>query len=561
MSKKAIQFVLVACIWGVALLAQTTPPTADPAQQNSATSQSQQGSTMQVEPMEQTPVIRVNVVERTTQAVDYRDRGGSTEVEMKGTDLMPQVSGDVKVTGHTGRLALNASLHHMKTARDLGLPYLTYVLWAITPEGRPTNLGEVIPDAEGTAHLQITSALSSFGMIVTAEPYFAVTRPSTAVVAENIIPNDVKGFVGTIKAKFDVMDRGQYTVDIDPAVLPAAASDAYRIPLQLLEARDAMVIAKAAGAEKYASDTLAKAQDMLTRAEDYYVRKQGVTPIGTAARSATQSAEDARLLTINKKEEERAEAAREAMRQRIRNAQSEAEAQAERAKLANQEATDEAARRARAEQEREAAQRAAEEAERARVAAEQHAQQSQQQLAAAQQQAQAAEQARLEAAEQRQRLVSQLNSVLQTKDTARGVVSQMSDVLFDINKATLKTDAMIRLAKISGILLSYPDISLEIDGYTDSTGTPQWNQVLSEQRAMAVRDFLVSQGVSVDNVTAQGFGQENPIASNETAAGRKANRRVELVLSGGAIGMNEAPRTNPANTSTQPGGAVLPKNK
>ena len=122
----------------------------------------------------------------------------------------------------------------------------------------------------------------------------------------------------------------------------------------------------------------------------------------------------------------------------------------------------------------------------------------------------------------------------------------MSDVLFDVNKATLKTDAMIRLAKISGILLSYPDITLEIDGYTDSTGTTQWNQTLSEQRAMAVRDFLVSQGVPVDNVTAQGFGQENPIASNETSAGRRANRRVELVLSGGAIGINNTRSTEPA---------------
>lgn len=552
MSKKLMGFIVAAVMSAATAMAQTTP--AAPAQ-----SAGQQTADTQVEPMDQTPTFRVNVVERTTQAVDYRDRGGSTEVEMRGTKTMPEITGDVKVTGHTGRLALSANLHHMKPASSLGLPYLTYVLWAITPEGRATNLGEVIPDDDGTARVQVTSALSSFGLIVTAEPYFAVTRPSAAMVAENIVPNDVKGFVRGINTKFDLMEGGQYTLHIDAATLPAAAPDASRIPLQLLQARDAIAIAKAEGADKYASDTLAKAQEMLTRAEDYYQRKQGVTPIGTASRSATQSAEDARLLTLNKKEEERAEAAREQMRQRIANAQSEAEAQSERAKLAQQEAADEAARRERAEQERQAAQRAAEEAERARLAAEQQAQQSQQQLAAVQQQAQAAEQARQEAAEQRQKLVSQLNSVLQTKDTARGVVSQMSDVLFDINKATLKTDAMIRLAKISGILLSYPDITLEIDGYTDSTGTAQWNQTLSEQRAMAVRDFLVSQGVPVDNVTAQGFGPERPIASNDTAAGRKANRRVELVLSGGAIGMGtrdagpssaSAPAAQPSATET-----------
>lgn len=540
MSRKLIGLIVAGVIGATTAMAQTTSdaPPAQPA--------NQADTGAKIEPMEQTPTIRVNVVERTTQAVDYRDRGGSTEIAMRGTDSMPEITGDVKVTGRLGRLALSASLHHMKPATSLGLPYLTYVLWAITPEGRPTNLGEVIPDDGGTAHVQVTSSLSSFGLIVTAEPYFAVIRPSAAMVAENIIPDDVKGFVRGINTKFDLTESKDYTVHIDPATLPAAAADANKVPLQLLEARDAMAIARAEGADKYASDTLAKAQDMLTRAEDYYQRKQGTTPIGTAARSATQSAEDARLLTINKKEEERAEAAREQMRQRIANAQSEAEAQTERARLAQQEAADEAARRERAELEREAAQRAAEEAERARQAAEQQAQQSQQQLAAAQQQAQAAVQASQEAAEQRQKLVSQLNSVLQTKDTARGVVSQMSDVLFDINKATLKTDAMIRLAKISGILLSYPDITLEIDGFTDSTGTAEWNQKLSEQRAMAVRDFLVSQGVPVENVTAQGFGQENPIAPNDTAAGRKANRRVELVLSGGAIGTNNT-QAAPAN--------------
>jgi outer membrane protein OmpA-like peptidoglycan-associated protein len=571
MGRKLIVFLAAAAITTMSAVAQTTPPAAEPAPQSSTTTttttttiQNQQNSNNQVEPMDQTPTFKVNVVERTTQAVDYRDRGGSTEVALRGTEMMPSVTGDVKVTGHTGRLALNASVHHMKPARDLGLPYLTYVLWAITPQGRPANLGEVIPDDDGTAHLQITTALSSFGLIVTAEPYFAVTRPSTAVVAENIIPNDVKGFVGTINAKFDLMDRGQYTTSIDPATLPASGADLRRVPLQLLEARDAVAIAKATGAEQYAADTLKKAQDMLARAEDYYVRKQGTTPIGTAARSATQSAEDARLLTINKKEEERAEAARERMRQRIQNAQSEAEAQTERARLAKQEAADEAARRERAEQEREAAQRAAEEAEHARLAAEQAAQQSQQQLAAVQQQAQAAEQARAEterqAAEQRQRLVSQLNSVLATKDTARGVVSQMSDVLFDVNKATLKTDAQIRLAKISGIILSYPDLKLEIDGYTDSTGTLQWNQTLSEKRAASVRDFLISQGVPIDNVTAKGFGPENPIAPNETAAGRKMNRRVELVLSGTAIGANNAPGATPSATP-QSGAIATPPPK
>jgi outer membrane protein OmpA-like peptidoglycan-associated protein len=583
MAKKTILILLGGALAAAPLMAQTTPPAAEPAPQGSTTTTTtttvQQNSNIKVEPMDETPTYRVNVVERTTQAVDYRDRGGSTEIQMRGTQLMPQITGDTKVTGHTGRLGLVVNLHHMKDARELGLPYLTYVLWAITPEGRPVNLGEVIPDDDGDMKTQVTTSLSSFGLIVTAEPYFAVTRPGDSVVAENIIPNDVKGFIRTINAKFDLMDRGLYTQNVDPSTLPAFGADMRKVPLQLLEARDAIAIAKAAGARDYAADTLSKAESMLERAEDYYRRNQGKTPIGTAARSATQSAEDARLLTLNKKEEERAAAARARMQQRIANAQTEAEAQTERARLARQQAADELAQRERAEQEREAAQRAAEEAERARVAAEQAAQQSQQQLAEAQQQqqalqqqaeqarqqAQSAEQARAEterqAAEQRQRLVQQLNSVLQTKDTARGVVAQMSDVLFDINRATLKPDAKIRLAKVSGIVMAYPDLRLEIDGYTDSTGSEQRNQVLSEQRAATVRDFLISQGVPIDSVTAKGLGEQNPIASNDTVAGRKMNRRVELVLSGTAIGQNNAPGANPPTGTPPPGAIAAPPPK
>lgn len=575
MTKKLLVFALATVLtsW-----AQVTPPASD-AQQDSTRQNS-----YPIEPLPQTPTYRVNVVERTTAAVDYRYRGGTTEVSFRGTDLMPTVDGKAKIEGKVGRLSLSVDVHHLRQARDLGMPYLTYVLWAITPEGRPVNLGELIPDDDGHAKLGVTTSLSSFGLIVTAEPYFAVTRPSTEMVAENIVPEDVKGFIRPITAKFDLMDRGQYMISINPDQLPASNPEAARVvPLQLLEARDAIAIARASGADDYAADTLAKATDMLNRAEDYYRRKQGTTPIGTAARSATQSAEDARLLTINKKEEERATAARQQLQERIEHAQTEAEANAERAELARKQAADETAQRQRAEEEREAAERAAQEAEQARLAAEQAAQQSQQQLAAAQQQqqqlqqqqqqlqqeaadarqqAQAANEAReqveRQAAEQRQRLVQQLNTVLQTKDTARGVVAQMSDVLFDINKATLKPDAKIRLAKVAGIVMAYPDLKLEIDGFTDSTGSQQRNEVLSQERAATVRDFLIGQGVPVDNVSARGFGEDNPIASNATAAGRRLNRRVELVLNGTAIGQNVGATMPAAPAGQQPGAIAIP---
>jgi outer membrane protein OmpA-like peptidoglycan-associated protein len=484
---------------------------------------------------------------------------------VKGTALEPQIDGDAKVTGRPGRLAIDINLHHLQPARNFGPIFLTYVLWAITPEGRAVNLGELVPNDDHNARVQVTTALQSFGLILTAEPYFAVSRPSDMVVAENIIPSDVKGFPRPIDAKFELLERSQYSVLVNPADLPASRGDVSKVPLQLLEARNALAIAEAAGAGQYAADTMRKALDNLNRAEDYYRRKQGATPIGTAARAAAQAAEDARLLTINRKQQEAATAAQQEMQQRVQSATTEAEAAREGADQARVQAQQEAAQRAQAEQEREAAEREAElarreranaqqelqQAEQARQQVEQQRQQLAQQAQQAQQQAQQAEQARLQAEQQAQqqraRLLSQLNQVLQTRETARGVVSRMPDVLFATNKATLRPEAKIRLAKVAGIVMGYPDLKLEIDGFTDSTGTTQRNEVLSQERAASVRDFLISQGVPLNNVIARGFGESQPIASNTTLQGRQLNRRVELVVSGTAIGL----ATQPATTSTE----------
>jgi outer membrane protein OmpA-like peptidoglycan-associated protein len=500
------------------------------------------------------------VVERTTQAVDYRDRGGTTQVDFKGTSLMPAVDGSAKVTGHTGRLAIDANLHHLAPPRTFGPEYLTYVLWAITPEGRPLNLGEIRPNDDGNSRLQVTSGLQEFGMIVTAEPYFAVTRPSDLVVAENIVRQDTAGGIHPISAKFDLLQKGQYTVNIPAAQLPATTADR-KTPLELLEAQNAIAIAQAAGADQYAVDTLGKAKAYLAQGQNYLKQKQNITPIGAVARAATQAAEDARLLTLQKKQEEQTAAERQRAQDRIQQAQSQAESESARADAARLDAQHQKEQRELAEQERQAAEQARLEAEQAsqqaaqdRAAAQQQLQQSEQarQAALAQQQtlAQQAEQARLQAQqsdqaraqavqqaeEQRQRLLKQLNQVLQTRDSARGLIVSMSDVLFDFNQATLKPGAKLRLAKVSGIILAYPDLKLEIDGFTDNKGTPQYNMTLSDKRAKAVRDFLVAQGVGTDAVTTKGFGESNPVASNATAAGRQQNRRVELVVSGSAIG-------------------------
>jgi outer membrane protein OmpA-like peptidoglycan-associated protein len=521
------------------------------------------------------PVYRVTVVERTTQAVDYRDRGGTTQVDFKGTSLMPAVDGNARVTGHTGRLAIDANLHHLAPPRSFGPEYLTYVLWAITPEGRPMNLGEIRPNDDGNSRLQVTSGLQEFGMIVTAEPYFAVTRPSNLVVAENIVRQDTAGGIHPISAKFDLLQRGQYTVNIPPDQLPATTADK-KTPLELLEAQNAIAIAQAAGADQYAADTLGKAKAYLAQGQNYLKQKQNITPIGAVARAATQAAEDARLLTLQKKQEEQTAAERQRAQDRIQQAQSQAESESARADAARLDAQHQKEQRELAEQERQAAEQARLEAEQAaqqaaqdRAAAQQQLQQSEQarQAALAQQQTltQQAEQARLQAQqsdqaraqavqqaeEQRQRLLKQLNQVLQTRDSARGLIVSMSDVLFDFNKATLKPDAKLRLAKVSGIILAYPDLKLEIDGFTDNKGTPEYNMTLSDKRAAAVRDFLVAQGVGTDAVTTKGFGESNPVASNATPAGRQQNRRVELVVSGNAIGSSTGAQG--ATVGTAPG--------
>src|SRR5580698_7930082 len=401
------------------MLAQTTPAPmypndSHPSQapnpdQDRAPQETNQNTGQNAPTQNDMPVFRVTVSERTTKAVNYRHRGGSTEVDFRGTELMPEVGGHAKVDGKGGRLSINAEFTHLEPVRRFGGQFLTYVLWAITPEGRALNLGEVLPDENGRDKLDVTTDLQAFGMIVTAEPYYAVTHPSNKVIAENIIRQGTKGFEEPIVAKFDVLEGAQYTIDIPVDQLPSSRSSE-KVPLELLEARNAVVIAKAAGAQQYAPDSLTKAEDMLQRAEDYYQRKQGRTPIGTAARGATQMAEDARVLTLRRKEQAKIDADR----------------------------------------------RAHEQAQAAE--------------ASAQQQAQLAQQQRQEAIQQKEamraRLLAQLNQVLQTRDTAKGLIVSMPDVLFDFNKFTLKPEARERLAKISGIVLAYPDLKLQIVGYT-----------------------------------------------------------------------------------------------
>jgi outer membrane protein OmpA-like peptidoglycan-associated protein len=515
------------------------------------------------------PIFRVTVVERTTNAVSYRHRSGWTKVDLRGTPIAPEATGHVDVNSRPGYIEAKATMDHLQPAQRYGPEYLTYVLWAITPEGRAKNLGEVVLE-DTKSHLDVTTDLQAFALIVTAEPYFGVTQPSDVVVMENIVRDDTLGKVETTSVKFDLLKRGVYTMYVAPGKFRSVETGK-KIPLQLLEAENAVQIAQYSNADRYAKDVFDNAADLLRQAEAYQARKNvGSKPVIMTAREAVQTAETARLLSVKRQEEERIALEKKASADREAAAQAQAAESARQRALADQQARESDRQKALADaQARESAQRAAAEkaaADAARAQAdaaraqseadrlraeqskqaelEQQRQAEQARLAAQQSEQKAQEADRLRAqAEQAQQqlrlqLLQQFNMILETRDTARGLIVTMSDVLFDFNKYTLRAGAKEKLAKISGIILSHPGLKLEADGYTDSIGTETYNMKLSEERADAVRGYLTAQGLASENVTAKGFGKDNPVATNDSAAGRQQNRRVELVVSGEIIGQS-----------------------
>jgi outer membrane protein OmpA-like peptidoglycan-associated protein len=487
----------------------------------------QQAAPEQIATIDPITTFHVTVVEHTTMAVNYHFRSGSTKVDLQATDLMPGAKGTAKVESHLGRINLHVQANRLDSPQKFGTEYLTYVLWAITPEGRASNLGEIVP-GDDDRKLDVTTDLQAFGLVVTAEPYFGVTQPSDVVVLENRVRPDTVGATEYIEAKYELVGRGQYIPrrsEYAPLVLDP------KTPLYLEQARNAVRIAQLSGGEKYASESFAKAAKLLQQAEDYQARrKPQQKPVATVAREAVQASEDARLISVRRRHEE------ELANERQAGADREAKANHE-----TQRANDETQRaNAAADAQSDAANKARNDAEAARLAqAKAESDSAQSKLdaanaaALAQQQAAKAE---AEKAELRAKLLQQLNAVLETRDTSRGLIVNMSDVLFETDKYALRAVARERLAKIAGIVLANPDLHLVAEGHTDSVGTEAYNQQLSEQRAGSVKDYLVQQGIPSASVTSQGFGKSQPVASNDNAAGRQQNRRVELVVSGDAIG-------------------------
>jgi outer membrane protein OmpA-like peptidoglycan-associated protein len=521
-----------------------------------AVAQTSYQTTVETDRTGSVPTFRIVVVSRSVRAVNYEHRSGSSKVDFAGTTLMPSANGWAKVNSKRGSIEIEAEFGNLQRPTTFGNEYLTYVLWAISPEGRAVNLGEVLVGGNDRSKVQVTTDLQAFALIVTAEPYYAVRQPSNVVVLENEIREDTKGTSEAVNAKYELMERGGYIptgYKFDPVVLNA------KLPLEFFEARNALRIAQSEGAEQYAAGSYGHAVQLMNQADGYATNKHmDRKPLIAVSREAVQTAEDARAIAVKKEDEMRLANERQDSadaQAQSRQQADDARRQTEQAQSATAQAESDTARarEAKAQAESEAARARSDAADANAASAKARSDMAESQaasateLSAAQADAEqsrlAAQQAQLKAAQaetdkaaMRAKLSAQLNSILQTRDSARGLIVSMSDVLFDTGKFSLKPGAREKLAKVAGILLAYPGLNIEVGGYTDNVGGDAMNQTLSENRAGSVRDYLVKEGVSNNSVSAKGFGNTLPVASNDNSSGRQQNRRVELLVSGEAIG-------------------------
>ena len=472
----------------------------------------------------QQPEPAANVISGTVAAIGYPVGGGSIKVDMVGTQAAPQASGEAKAEAKTGGTTIELKVAGMPQPTSIGAEFLTYVLWTVTPDGTTTNLGQIPLNQNGEGKLDVRAQTQTFALIVTAEPYYAVRMPSEVVVLVNETRTKTKGKIYPDNS-YKLMKRGEYAKLGNPLGMTL---DLKKVPLDMYEARNAVEIAKARGAEQYAPQVYSKAQSSLQMAENALSQDSGKNQVISAARQTIQFAEDARALAVQRELAERIQKEKEAAA---------AEAAAKAKAAADAQAAAEAQRQAELtaakEGQMKAEAKAASDAAAAKAAAEQAATQAKAQAAAEE-----AERAQAATAALRAQLLKQLNDVLQTTDTPRGLVVNMADVLFETGKYALSTDAQLKLAKLSGIIQAHPGLNLAIEGYTDTTGAADFNMKLSQQRADTVRQFLIAQGLSADAITSKGLGEADPIADNSTAAGRKLNRRVEIIVSGKVIGVS-----------------------
>jgi outer membrane protein OmpA-like peptidoglycan-associated protein len=500
------------------VLASTLGVSAQSAPQTMAVAATASQTMVGSESVDRAPTYRQAVTYRTVQAVNYEHHDGATKVDFVGTNLMPAASGHAKVESRRGTMGIGAEFADLARPTAFGNEYLTYVLWAISPEGRAVNLGEVLVGSNHRSKLTVTTDLQSFALIVTAEPYYAVRQPSNAVVLENVARDNTKGTTEAVNAKYELMERGGYLptgYKFDPVVINE------KLPLEFFEARNAVRIAQSEGANQYANESYQHAVQLMNAADLYAMgRPVDEHALIAASRQAVQTAEDAREIAVKKTDEARLATEH----QDSVDAQTRSQAQAD-------DAT----------HQKELAQAQADDAIRQKAQAQVDAAEAQATMIANKQISEAAitavqGQAESDKAALRSRLAGQLNSILQTRDSARGLIISMSDVLFGTGQYSLMPGTREKLAKVAGILVAYPSLNIEVGGYTDNVGADSMNQRLSENRANSVRTYLVQEGVGASSVTAKGFGNTFPTASNDSSSGRQQNRRVELLVSGEALG-------------------------
>jgi outer membrane protein OmpA-like peptidoglycan-associated protein len=573
MRHPSIIALLAVVLTSASVLAQVAP---NPTQRSAAS------------PQDPVTLYRVTVVSHTTPAINYRPRHDDTPLDFAGTSLLPKAEGRANISGEKGYIRIDAKFDKLEPATRFGPEYLTYVLWAITPEGRATNLGELQVKGDD-GRLKVTTELQAFALVVTAEPYFAVTQPSDVVVMENVVRkglwDNTSGRVEPLQAKYELLKRGAYLMNTDVGSVKWPAPEP-GVPLDLAQARNAVEIARLARADQYAGDTYRKAAMLLADAEEARARHRDRNKIMMPARQAAQTAEDARIIALQRQEQLYQEQQRAAALQRENEARDRALAEQERRLQAEQQRLVAEQQRLDADRQRREAEEQRQQAEQQRLLADQRAQQEkaaadaaraaaeQDRLEAERQRAEAerqradvdrvraeAERARLDAeaaraaadaqaqqarniaeqserekAQLREQLRVQLNTILETRETARGLVVNLSDVLFDFDSANLKPGAREKVTRVAAILKSHPDLKIEVEGHTDSVGSDGYNLRLSERRAESVRTSMVQQGVNRDVVGTAGFGESKPVATNGTAVGRQQNRRVEIVVSGESIG-------------------------
>jgi outer membrane protein OmpA-like peptidoglycan-associated protein len=480
------------------------------------------------------PVYRITVVGRTTAAINYQ-RSGETKVDLVGTALLPNARGVASISPKRGHIEIDVRFSGIQRATRFGSEYLTYVLWAITPEGRPRNLGEV-QFTGNDVKKQVTTELQAFALVVTAEPYFAVTQPSDLVVMDNRVRPDTRGHVETLEAKYELLPRGSYMMNRLSEFTPKPPEPG--LPLDLAEARNAVELARLAGADQYAADTFAKAARLLAEAEAARQKRRSSNEVIASARQSAQTAEDARLISVARQATEFTaqqkaladERGREALDERLRADREELNAALAKAD-AEREAQSAALAKADAERERTDVARVRDELQRAQL----ETLKAQAAVAVAEQEKKAL----------REELRQQLNMFLDTRESARGLIMMVPDVLFEFGNARLTGAAREKLARVSGILAAQPQLHIAIEGHTDNVGSAEGNQRLSEQRARSVHAYLTQQKIPLTAMEVAAFGEARPLATNDTAEGRQQNRRVEIIVTGEPIGVADTGASPP----------------